>query len=155
FGRTAEMGGQHHCGAGLQAQADAGQGGADAGVVGKRSVGGQRHVEVGAQKDALAAQPPIAGEVFEAEEVGCAHHSASIIATAVSSMRLEKPHSLSYQAVTLTKLSSTRVRVASKMLECGSWLKSQDTSGSSFTARMSRRRPWAASRTRSFTSFTV
>ena len=35
-------------------------------------------------------------------------------------MRLEKPHSLSYQAITLTRLPSmTKVLVASKIAECG------------------------------------
>ncbi len=53
-------------------------------------------------------------------------------ASVVSSMRLEKPHSLSYQAHTLTSVPSmTLVSVASKIDECGSWLKSTDTSGAS------------------------
>jgi len=50
-------------------------------------------------------------------------------ASAVSSMRLEKPHSLSYQLSTLTSLPLTLVRVASKTDECGLWLKSTETSG--------------------------
>ena len=38
----------------------------------------------------------------------------------MSTMRFEKPHSLSYQANTLAKvLSITNVLVASKMEECG------------------------------------
>ncbi len=40
-------------------------------------------------------------------------HSASAKATAVSSMRLENPHSLSYQLHTLTSLPITRVNVES------------------------------------------
>ena len=53
-------------------------------------------------------------------------------ASVVSSMRLEKPHSLSYQAQTFTSVPSmTLVSVASKIEECGSWLKSIDTSGAS------------------------
>src|ERR1035437_966720 len=52
-------------------------------------------------------------------------------ATAVSSMRLLNPHSLSYQADAFTSVPfDTLVSVASKMLECGLWLKSTDTSGS-------------------------
>src|SRR6266852_1268584 len=46
-------------------------------------------------------------------------------------MRLEKPHSLSYQAQTFTSVpSATRVRPASRMALAGLWLKSEDTSGS-------------------------
>ena len=60
-----------------------------------------------------------------------AAYFAAIKATVVSSMRLENPHSLSYQLSTLTSLPSaeTRVCVASKVLEAGSWLKSTLTSG--------------------------
>ncbi len=54
-----------------------------------------------------------------------ARHSAR----ALSSMRLEKPHSLSYQAMTLTSRPLTRVWLASNTAERGSWLKSTDTSG--------------------------
>jgi len=57
-------------------------------------------------------------------------HLASINATAVSNIRLEKPHSLSYQLETLTRRPETFVRVASKIDERASWLKSLDTSGS-------------------------
>src|SRR2546430_14578716 len=46
-------------------------------------------------------------------------------------MRLEKPHSLSYQAQTFTSVpSATRVSPASRMALAGWWLKSEDTSGS-------------------------
>jgi UTP--glucose-1-phosphate uridylyltransferase len=51
------------------------------------------------------------------------------IATAISAMRLEKPHSLSYQAITETKLPSiTLVWSSAKEDEAGLWLKSTDTS---------------------------
>ena len=56
-------------------------------------------------------------------------HFAAIIATVVSSMRLENPHSLSYQAETLTSRPDTFVSVASNVDDAGSWLKSTDTSG--------------------------
>ena len=47
---------------------------------------------------------------------------------ATSTMRFEKPHSLSYQDSTRTKvLSSTWVWVTSKVELCESWLKSTDT----------------------------
>lgn len=53
-------------------------------------------------------------------------------ATAVSDMRLEKPHSLSYQESTRTKLPSmTLVWSIAKIEEWLSWLKSRETSGSS------------------------
>jgi hypothetical protein len=44
---------------------------------------------------------------------------AFISATVVSSIRLEKPHSLSYQLDTLTSRPLTLVRVASKALDSG------------------------------------
>ena len=50
---------------------------------------------------------------------------------AVSLMRFEKPHSLSYQDSTRTKPPSTTcVCVASKVEDAGLWLKSMLTSGS-------------------------
>src|SRR3546814_550672 len=53
-------------------------------------------------------------------------------ATAVSHIRLEKPHSLSYQDRTRTSLPSTTwVCVASNVELNGEWLKSQETSSSS------------------------
>ncbi len=59
-------------------------------------------------------------------------YSSLPIATAVSAMRLEKPHSLSYQAMMRTSVSPiTFVSFSAKIEECGSWLKSPDTSGSS------------------------
>ena len=46
-------------------------------------------------------------------------------------MRFEKPHSLSYQERTRTRVPSiTCVCVASKVELCESWLKSIETSGS-------------------------
>ena len=57
-------------------------------------------------------------------------HIADISATVVSSIRLENPHSLSYQLDTLTRRPETLVSVASKIDERASWLKSLDTSGS-------------------------
>jgi|GEM_PF-3471892 len=54
------------------------------------------------------------------------------ISTAVSSIRLEKPHSLSYQVRIRTKLPSiTLVWSRWKIDECGSWLKSIETFGTS------------------------
>ena len=54
------------------------------------------------------------------------------IATAVSTMRLEKPHSLSYHDITRTSVPSiTLVWSMAKTDECGSWLKSLETLGAS------------------------
>ncbi len=44
-------------------------------------------------------------------------------------MRLEKPHSLSYQEATLTNVPDTLVNAESTVLEAGLWLKSTETSG--------------------------
>ena len=60
------------------------------------------------------------------------HFFACDQARATSSMRFEKPHSLSYHDTAFTRLPSvTSVWVASNTEECGSWLKSTETSGSS------------------------
>ena len=56
-------------------------------------------------------------------------HLALTSATVVSSIRLEKPHSLSYQLVTFTRRPLTLVRVLSKVEDAGLWLKSTETSG--------------------------
>jgi len=59
-----------------------------------------------------------------------AGYLAAINAPVVSSIRLLKPHSLSYQLETLTRRPETLVSVASKIDERASWLKSLETSGS-------------------------
>ena len=57
-------------------------------------------------------------------------YSSFPIATAVSAMRLEKPHSLSYHAITRTSVPfCTLVWSMWKVEECGSWLKSIETLG--------------------------
>src|SRR5678816_3567503 len=59
------------------------------------------------------------------------------IATAVSDMRLENPHSLSYQLMSRTKVPSiTLVWSMWKVDEWLSWLKSIDTLGASVQPRM-------------------
>src|SRR5216683_2361918 len=58
-------------------------------------------------------------------------YSSLPIATAVSAMRLEKPHSLSYQATMRTNVPPrTLVWSMPNVAECGSWLRSDETSGS-------------------------
>src|SRR3546814_1967828 len=57
--------------------------------------------------------------------------SSLAIAPAVSTMRFEKPHSLSYQDTTRTSLpSSTAVSRLSTVDDAGLWLRSIATSGS-------------------------
>ncbi|MGF6166893.1 hypothetical protein M2426_000466 [Pseudomonas moraviensis] len=57
------------------------------------------------------------------------NYSALHNARQLSSMRLEKPHSLSYQASTFSNLPLTLVWLASKIDDSGLWLKSLETSG--------------------------
>ena len=64
----------------------------------------------------------------------------------MSITRFEKPHSLSYQATTLTCLPSTRVSAASKIDEAGLPVMSDETSGSSEYSRMPASGPSAAAR---------
>ena len=104
-----EMRQHHHRGTGSEGPADRGQGCAQARVVGDCAIL-ERHVEVLAQEHALPGQL----EVVHAEHR--ARRQAFTIATVVSSMRLENPHSLSYQDNTLTRLPSmTLVCEASKI----------------------------------------
>ena len=57
-------------------------------------------------------------------------YSSFPIATAVSAMRFEKPHSLSYHDITRTSVPfTTLVWSMWKVEECGSWLKSIETFG--------------------------
>src|SRR5580692_6018893 len=96
-----------------------------------------RHVEIDAQQHA----PTFDVGFVEAAEglhrhgrgIGCDKDQPSLpIATAVSIMRLEKPHSLSYHDMTRTRVpSTTLVWSMWKTEECGSWLKSEETLGAS------------------------
>src|SRR5450830_492945 len=83
------------------------------------------------------------------------NYLADIKATVVSSMRFEKPHSLSYHDDTFTRRPDTLVRVESKFDEAGLWLKSIDTSGSVWYVRMPSRAPSEADFIRALTSSTV
>ncbi len=96
----------------------------DAGGIADLAVG-HRHVEIDPEQHPLAAEI----DVVEGSKVG--HGQISLpIATAVSTMRLEKPHSLSYQDITRTSVPSmTLVWSMWKIDERGSWLKSMETLG--------------------------
>ena len=93
----------------------------DARQVGDLAVA-HRHVEIGAEQHPLprdrdAVQRP------ERHEPRLPYRLPS--SAAVSDMRLEKPHSLSYQLSTRTSApSTTAVWVASKVDEAAQWLKS-------------------------------
>ena len=131
--RAAEMREQDHLGALVGDFGDGVRHALDAGGVGDHAVL-HRHVEVGAHQHALALH---VGVVEGAER---AHgwlrrerfQISLPIATAVSAMRLEKPHSLSYHDITRTNVPSiTLVWSMWKIEECGSWLKSIETLGAS------------------------
>src|ERR1700730_10018678 len=65
------------------------------------------------------------------------NQSSFPIATAVSAMRLEKPHSLSYHDITRTSVPfCTLVWSMWNVDECGAWLKSIETVGALVYARM-------------------
>src|SRR5690606_28160293 len=120
----------HDGGAAVQGQADARHRRGNPGVFRDLALLVERDVQIGANEHALALQLALLGQLGQCHDPAHAY-LADIKATVVSSMRLLKPHSLSYQDVTLTRLPMTLVSVASKLLEAGLWLKSTDTSGSS------------------------
>ena len=92
----------------------------DPGQVGDAAVM-DRDVQVGAQQHAA---PPYGDAVERAD-----WHYRLPNRAAVSTMRLLKPHSLSYQPITRASWpSTTAVCVASKEQEAGLWLKSMLTS---------------------------
>ena len=111
----------HHGRAARQRVADRGHRRAYPRVVGDVAGIVLRDVQVRTDEYALAADVDV-GESFEI-------HLAFTSATVVSSIRLEKPHSLSYQLETFTRRPDTLVSVASNVDDAGSWLKSTDTSG--------------------------
>jgi len=116
----------HDRGAFLQREADSRDRGADARVVGDAPRIVLGHIEICTDENPLAAQI-LVRHALEAH----GGYFAFIRATATSSMRFEKPHSLSYQEQTLTSVpSATRVSVSSNTELAGLWLKSEDTSGS-------------------------
>lgn len=110
------MGSEHEARACAERFADSGQCGPDPGVVGDPPIL-QRHVEVDAHEDAPARQWHLghrqnvhAYPGSAALRVGAATPAST---AAVSSMRFENPHSLSYHAHTLTRRPLTFVSVAS------------------------------------------
>src|ERR1700733_13117647 len=99
-----------------------------------------RHVEVDADQHALTLDVGLVETAKGIHEPappraplsGDGRQPSLPIATAVSAMRLEKPHSLSYHDSTRTRVPSiTLVWSMWKIEECGSWLKSLETLGAS------------------------
>ncbi len=79
-----------------------------------------RHVEIDADQDPFAGKLGVV-QNWKRREWRCPCHPSFPIATAVSAIRFEKPHSLSYQDTTRTSVPSmTRVWSTWKMDECGS-----------------------------------
>src|SRR5262249_28421080 len=106
----------HHCRAGFERLLDCRQRGPDARVVGDGRGVVLRYVQVGADENAFAAEVELrhALELHYFAVATSAPTSAKAAAT--SSIRLEKPHSLSYQEHTFTSVpSETRVMVESKI----------------------------------------
>src|SRR5439155_9774884 len=96
-----------------------------------------RHVEIDAQQHALALHVGLV-ERAKSGHRACSHatrrrqaaQSVLPMATAVSAIRLEKPHSLSYHDITRTSVPfMTLVWSMWNVAECGSWLKSMETLG--------------------------
>src|SRR6516165_6875514 len=145
--RTSEMGEQDHLTALVSNLADGGSRALDAGRVRDLAVF-DRHVEIDTHEYAFA---PHVGLIEGAEHISGLRASSCEpkppqrdarsspagqisfpIATAVSTIRLEKPHSLSYHAITRTSVPSiTLVWSMANTDECASWLKSLETLGAS------------------------
>src|SRR5215831_10100470 len=145
--RASEMGEQDHLAALVGNLADGRSHPLDAGRVRDLAVF-DRHVEIDTQEYAFA---PHVGLIEGAEHISglrvwsCerkppqrdarsspAGQISFPIATAVSTIRLEKPHSLSYHDITHTSVPSiTLVWSMANTDECASWLKSLETLGAS------------------------
>src|SRR6516225_9986482 len=144
--RAAEVRHDEHPRVLIERVTDGGEHGADARIARHHSFL-HRYVEIFPDQDPLVAQVRVHHPQYL--------HDTFDHASVVSIMRLEKPHSLSYQAHTLTSVPSiTLVRVASNTEECASWLKSIDTSGASLYASMPFIGPAAACCSALFTSST-
>src|SRR5262249_39966740 len=123
---------------------------ADARVVGHPPLGVERDVEVDPHEHPLAAECQIVdgaehGPSRFGRRDAAQRREMSILVR--STIRLLKPHSLSYQAISFTRLPSmTKVLVPSTLAECGLPLKSTDTVSSVLNSRMFFNGPSAARR---------
>ncbi|MNN58444.1 hypothetical protein D3C81_1734920 [compost metagenome] len=70
FGRAAQVGGDHHRGAGGEAGLDRGHRGADAGVLGDMAGVVLRHVQVGADEDPLAGDFALGNQIGKTQDSG-------------------------------------------------------------------------------------
>src|SRR5262249_6351834 len=145
--RTPEMGEQDHLATLVRDLTDGGSGALNAGCVGEPAIL-NRYVEVDAHEHAFASNidlveraehikgpPGRAAGPRRPQREECSSRRDQInlpIATAVSIIRLEKPHSLSYHDITRTSVPSmTLVWSMANTDECASWLKSLETLGAS------------------------
>ena len=120
--RTVEMAEHDHPRPLVRQLADGGRQAFDPGEISDPPVP-DGHIEVGAHENAFA------GNVEPVEGTD-GHDQRLPSSAAVSDIRLEKPHSLSYQLITRTRPpSTTAVWVASKVDEKATWLKSELTRG--------------------------
>ena len=118
--RTLEMAAHDHLGARIHQLVDGRHQALEPGCVGDGAVM-HRHVQVGAQQHAL----PLQIDPIERPN----RHYRLPNSAAVSIMRFEKPHSLSYHPITRASWpSTTAVCVASNEHDAGLWLKSMLTS---------------------------
>src|SRR5581483_5337562 len=121
--RAAEVGRHHQGGPAADEFLERRQAGPDPGVVRDRSLG-EGHVVVDANEDAL---PRDVAEVLEPAQP----HSRLATSSTRSTSRLEYPHSLSYQPITLATLPMTIVDAASNVHDACDPTMSVDTIGSS------------------------
>src|SRR5205807_9821075 len=109
--RPPEVRGENQLRAELERALNRGQRLANAGVVGDNPLLVEGDVEVDPHERPLAR---------ELQLVDVPNHNFDATNFETSTIRFEKPHSLSYQASTLTRVPSiTRVLVESKIAECG------------------------------------
>ncbi len=121
FLRPPEVAREDHARAALDRVLDGRERLADARVVGDRCPSVQRDVEVDAEEDALVLDRQISDRRDAVERSRPWRSELRATSSASSTMRFEKPHSLSYQLKTFAKLSPmTCVSVASKIDERGS-----------------------------------
>ena len=149
FLRTSKVGANHHTGTAFQSHLHGRHGFFQAMIVSNVAFCISWDIHVGTNKNTLSFKRAFVDQFFKCFDfhgsfllnqtptkrglIKCfKNYFALYIATAVSSILQEKPHSLSYQATAFTSVPSiTLVRVASKMEEKEVWLKSEETSGSS------------------------
>ena len=69
LGRTAQVGGDHHGGAGIKRHADARQGGANTGIFGNGAMLVLRHIQVCTDENTLAGHPALSAQVCKTKDI--------------------------------------------------------------------------------------